>query len=223
VKKLLIVILVGLQTFCFGQSEADKYVAQYNELASMLIKQHKIPVSVILGIAIHESASGNSKIAKHLNNHFGIKGSNNNKQINSSYKGYDSVEDSYNDFINMMKSRSKFKILFDKYSDYDYKNWIYGIQKGGYAASRVWAAQVISIIQKHKLYECDNRPANFVEPTLDDARYVSVSSLSNYYKVKKGDTLGAIAKKFNTTSKNLLNKNALKSTLLQIGQKLKIK
>ena len=220
--KLLFVLLFGLQTFCFGQRAADKYIAQYHESAIKLMKRHEIPASVILGIAIHESASGNSKIAKHLNNHFGIKGSNTNKNINSSYKGYDFVEDSYLDFISMMKSRPKFKILFDKYSDYDYKNWIYGIQKGGYAASRTWAAQVISIIQRYKLYECDNRPSDDVEQVLQEIKPVSTILSSDFYKVKKGDNLGIIAKKFNITIKSLVNKNDLKSSTLQIGQKLKI-
>ena len=221
-KKLLFVFLFGLQTFCFAQSAADKYVAQYQESAIKLMKRHEIPASVILGIAIHESASGNSKIAKHLNNHFGIKGSNTNKDINSSYKGYDFVEDSYIDFINMMKSRPKFKILFDKYSDYDYKSWIYGIQKGGYAASRTWASQVISIIERYKLYECDNLPSNYAEPTVEVIKPVSSASIFTYYRVKKGDTLGEIAKKFNLATKSLMKKNGLKSSLLQIGQKLKI-
>lgn len=220
--KLLFLFIIGMQTFCYGQSAAENYIAQYKELAVKLMNRHEIPASVILGIAIHESASGNSKIAKNLNNHFGVKGANTNKQINSSYKGYDDVEDSYEDFIDMMKSRPKFKILFDKYSDYDYKNWIYGIQKGGYAASRTWAAQVISIINRNKLYECDNRPADYVEPVVEEVKAVSSTASSNYYKVKKGDTLGAIAKKFNTTTKSLMKKNDLKSTLLQIGQKLKI-
>lgn len=221
-KKLLFLWFIGMQTFCYGQSAADNYIAQYKELAVKLMNRHEIPASVILGIAIHESASGNSKIAKNLNNHFGVKGANTNKQINSSYKGYETVEVSYKDFIDMMKSRPKFKILFDKYSDYDYKNWIYGIQRGGYAASRTWAAQVISIVQRHKLYECDNSPVDHIETVLEEVKSTSISPSFNYYKVKKGDTLGAIAKKFNTTTKNLMNKNGLKSTLLQIGQKLKI-
>ena len=221
-KKLLLVLLIGMQSFCFGQSAVDNYVAHYQELAVKLMNRHEIPASVILGIAIHESASGNSKIARHLNNHFGIKGSNSNKQINSSYRGYESVDDSYKDFIDMMKSRPKFKILFDKYSDYDYKNWIYGIQRGGYAASRTWASQVISIIQRNKLYEYDNRPSEDVEPILEEVKALPTPASSNYYKVKKGDTLNAIAKKYNTTTKDLMNKNGLKSTILQIGQKLKI-
>ena len=43
-----------------------------------------------------------------------------------------------------------------------------------------------------------------------------------YYKVKKGDTLGAIARRFRCTVSQLQRWNGMKNTNLQIGQKLKI-
>jgi membrane-bound lytic murein transglycosylase D len=43
-----------------------------------------------------------------------------------------------------------------------------------------------------------------------------------YYKVKSGDTLGAIAKKYRVSVKNLQKWNKLSSTTIRIGQKLKI-
>ena len=43
-----------------------------------------------------------------------------------------------------------------------------------------------------------------------------------YYKVKKGDTLGAIAKRYRCSVKQLQRWNNLRSTNIQIGQKLKI-
>ena len=44
------------------------------------------------------------------------------------------------------------------------------------------------------------------------------------YVVKKGDTLGAIAKKYNTTVKELVKLNKIKNPkLIFIGQKIKIK
>jgi len=43
-----------------------------------------------------------------------------------------------------------------------------------------------------------------------------------YYKVKKGDTLGAIAKRFHCSVSQLQRWNNMKNTNLQIGQKLKI-
>ncbi|MBC7654567.1 MAG: glucosaminidase domain-containing protein [Oligoflexus sp.] len=180
------------------------------------MNKYHVPASVILAVAIHESASGTSKIARYLNNHFGIKGQNNSTQIKSSYKGFKVAEDSYLNFIDIMQTRSKFKALLDKYNDYDYRSWAYGIQRGGYAASRTWASQIIGVIKKYKLYEYDNRPDDYIEP-------VEAVKVSIYYKVKKGDTLGEISKKYGTTVKNLMRKNGLKSTILRIAQKLKIK
>ena len=43
-----------------------------------------------------------------------------------------------------------------------------------------------------------------------------------YYTVQKGDSLYQIAKKYNTTTNELKNLNELTSTLLSIGQKLKV-
>ena len=43
-----------------------------------------------------------------------------------------------------------------------------------------------------------------------------------YYKVKKGDTLGAIARRFRCTVAQLQRWNGMRNTNLQIGQKLKI-
>ena len=43
-----------------------------------------------------------------------------------------------------------------------------------------------------------------------------------YYKVKSGDTLGGIAKKYRVSVKNLQKWNKLSSTTIRIGQKLKI-
>jgi LysM repeat protein len=49
------------------------------------------------------------------------------------------------------------------------------------------------------------------------------TSASGYYTIKKGDTLGAIARKHNTTVKKLCQLNGIKeTTILQIGQKIKL-
>lgn len=174
-----------------------------------------MPASIILAIAIHESASGTSKIARYLNNHFGIKGPNNSTAIKSSYRGFDTVEDSYKYFIGLLHTHPKFRNLFDKFTEYDYLNWAKGMQRGGYAASKNWASQIIGLIKKYDLQAFDNRPEGYIEP-------IAPVTVSKIYKVKKGDTLGAIAKKYHTTVKKLMLKNRLKSSVLQIGQKLKI-
>ena len=45
-----------------------------------------------------------------------------------------------------------------------------------------------------------------------------------YYKVKQGDTLSGIAKKYGTSVKRLCQLNKIKeTTILQIGRKLRVK
>jgi len=46
------------------------------------------------------------------------------------------------------------------------------------------------------------------------------NTIENYYKVKKGDTLYSIAKKFNTTIALIKELNGLKSNTIAIGQHL---
>lgn len=191
---------------------AQKYIDTHKERAIQIMEKYDIPASIILGVAIHESAFGNSKLAQYLNNHFGIKGKNNSTEIKSAYKGYDSVDESYMDFIQFLQTRQPFNHLFDKYEKNDYQNWAIGIAKGGYASSKTWTAQVIGIIKKYNLDELD-RPS---KSSSEDASEI------NTYIVKPGDTLSRIAGKFNTTVDDIQNTNGLKSTRLQIGQELSL-
>ena len=233
-KKLITVCLVCLSGLTFGQSLASKYIESYKDAAITQMNEHGIPASVILGIAIHESASGTSKIAHFLNNHFGMKGQSDHKKIKSAYKGYESVDESYADFINLLKNRKAFNGLFDRYSSADYKQWTNGIQRGGYAHSRVWASQVLAIISKYQLYLYDKASANDSELDLNPFELVAANQdiskelkatpteTQKTYKVKKGDTLLAIAKRFSMKVESIKQKNELKSTRLSIGQKLQL-
>lgn len=221
-KRLITVCLIFTSGFTFGQSAASKYVELYKEAAIRIMDEHGIPASVVLGIAIHESASGTSKIARYLNNHFGMKGPNDSKKINSAYKGYDSVDESYEDFISFMKRRSSLNPLFEKLNSYDYKNWALGIQRGGYAQSRTWANQVTNIIKTYKLYEYDKRPSENQLTTNSESETQISPIKANIYKVRKGDTLLAIAKKFSTTVTEIKKENGLKTNRLDPGQRLKL-
>jgi flagellum-specific peptidoglycan hydrolase FlgJ len=159
---LLFVSSTCISFASYAQTTRD-YIEDNLPLAQELMKKNHIPASVILGIAIHESAAGTSKIAKYLNNHFGVKGRNGSRKIKSSYKDYETVEDSYLHFIEFMHSRTAFNTLFDKYADDDYLGWAKGIQKGGYAHSKLWSAQVIGLIKKYELFKYDVLPPEKLE------------------------------------------------------------
>ncbi|WP_423148644.1 glucosaminidase domain-containing protein [Rubrolithibacter danxiaensis] len=221
-KRLITVFLVFTSGITFGQSAASKYVESYKDAAIRLMDEHGIPASIILGIAIHESASGNSKIARNLNNHFGIKGANSSTKIKSAYKGYESVDDSYEDFVSFMKRRSTLDPLFEKLGASHYKKWVYGIQKAGYARSGTWASQVVAIIKKYKLYQYD-KPADEVPAVqTTEVKINTPAPKIIVYEVKAGDTLSTIAKRFKTTVASIQKNNGLQTSRLKPGQRLKI-
>ena len=208
------------------QSTASKYIELYKDAAVRQMNKNGVPASIILGVAMHESGSGTSKIAKYLNNHFGMKGKNNSSQIKSAYKGYESTEESYEDFIGALKRRKKFSVLFDRFSDNDYMSWALGIERGGYAASKTWAKQVIAIIKKYQLYQYDNQNISYIKPIdakqEESALIVEEKPKTTVYKVKRGDTLLEIAKRFDTSVKVIKKKNNLRTANLKLGQKLEI-
>jgi len=221
-KNILTFCLLLLSVIIAKAQDTEDYIAEHVEVAQELMRDHKIPASIILAVAIHESAAGNSRIAQHLNNHFGVKGPNNNEEIRSAYRDYESDEESYNHFVELMETRAPFNSLFDKYDQYDYKGWAKGIQRSGYARSRTWASQVIAMVNKYNLYQYDERPEDYVEPvTKAPVYHRKKRTTSRIYTVKTGDNLGAIAKKKGTTVKSLMKRNGLKKVNLKPGQKIK--
>jgi LysM repeat protein len=221
-KAALIPIFLLCSAFGFAQGVVSDYIEKYTQKAQELMLNNKVPASLILAVAIHESAAGTSKIAKHLNNHFGFKGPNSNTEIQSAYRDFTDVDSSYNYFISFLKSRKKINQLFDKLDQYDFRSWAKGLQKGGYAHSRIWAVQVIGIINKYKLYELDNRPDDYIEPEAVPTITKKTAARSKRYTVKNGDNLSIIAERQGTTVKALKQKNGLKKDALKIGQKLKL-
>ena len=68
--------LLFLSISFVGQAQS-KYINTYNGIADSLSKEYKIPLKVIVGIAVIEYSSGTSRNCRLLKNHFGIVGKNN--------------------------------------------------------------------------------------------------------------------------------------------------
>jgi Bax protein len=148
-RNLLILFFLVLVQPVFGQS---KYVKKYKPLADSLSKEYKIPVSIILGVAIIESGSGTSRNSKLLNNHFGIVGNNDllkTKGIKSRYKQYPDVTSSYIAFCKLLKKRK----YYDKLKgNNNYLLWLDAISKAGYSeAPEDWKQKIAGAIRKNKL------------------------------------------------------------------------
>ena len=162
VKNALLIALLFGSASVSGQSKASKYIEDYKSVAVQLMQEYHVPASIILGVSLHESGSGTSKIARYLNNHFGIKGKNKSTKIRSSYKGYATVEDSYSDFVRIIKKRKQLAGLMPPF---DYKVWVKTIQKSGYAKDPNWGKRVLNTIKKYKLYELDITDSSSLKET----------------------------------------------------------
>jgi flagellum-specific peptidoglycan hydrolase FlgJ len=152
-------ILVAAEPKPTNKGTIYLYIEQYALRAINTMHDSKIPASIIMAMAIEESAAGKSDVALNANNHFGMKGGS--KWINETYttKGgskfrkYASAQESYEDFAVLLQSN--YKSLF-QYSKTDYKNWAYAIEKTNYCNSKGYAKRLIAIIEKHLLYNFDN-------------------------------------------------------------------
>src|SRR5690606_40600875 len=157
---ILLMFVFTVTTTIAQKFSPSSYIDEHKDMAQQLMKETGVPASVILAIAFHESAYGNSKIATHLNNHFGIKGKNNSKKIRSAYKGYSSVEESYRDFVGLMQRRKANRVLFEKHETDDYEGWVRGIFRAGYTSLSSWTPKVLATIRRYNLDQYDKIQPN---------------------------------------------------------------
>jgi flagellum-specific peptidoglycan hydrolase FlgJ len=166
-KKILLITTLLISTLAASaqKNTSQSYIQKFKDDAIRIMHETGIPASIVLGVAMHESGCGNSTIAQNLNNQFGVKGGGcvvfikHNKKVRSSYKRYDSVLESFQDFARIMTERKQFSHLADALTHYDYSGWAHGIQRAGYASSRKWSAQVLGIIKKYDLNDLDENPS----------------------------------------------------------------
>jgi flagellum-specific peptidoglycan hydrolase FlgJ len=166
-KKLLLIALLFVSVQASAQKNTSQsYIEKFKDDAIRIMHESGVPASIILAVAMHESANGNSNIAQSLNNQFGVKGYNKtvyktqkNKKVSTFYKHYDSVMESFEDFARIMTQRKQFSMLASTLTTLDYTAWARGIQKAGYCSSHKWATQVLAIINKYQLNSFDATPS----------------------------------------------------------------
>ncbi len=142
------------------------YISKYRALARSESAKTNIPASIIMAQGLLESGSGQSKLAKATNNHFGIKC--NSKKC---HKGHcqNFKDDSHKDFFLKFASvkgsyiaHSKL-LLNDRYKPlqkcgHSYTAWAYGLKAKGYATEPMYAELLIGIIERYGLYRLDSSP-----------------------------------------------------------------
>ena len=153
---LLIVLLLMVMKPGFAHDPVEKYIKRHQGMTVKLMHEYCIPASVILGVAIVESASGRSKNARLLHNHFGTKTKKKRQWTatgGSNYLFFKSAWQSYSTFCNYLSRREFYD---DLQGNMDYERWITELNKSRYSSGKnKWKNMVLSIIRKYNLSELD--------------------------------------------------------------------
>ena len=186
--------------------------------------------SVVIAQAICESGWGQSTIMMKANAIFGIKATKswNGKVYNAKtkecydgktytnitacFRAYNNLKESIADYFDLITKSSRYRKACFANSPHE---CITEIKNGGYATSTSYINTIMTIIKDNNLTKYDN--VQNVENSVDNVK--------NYieYIVKSGDTLSAIAEKYNTTYQKIARDNNIENpNLIYPNQKLKI-
>ena len=199
---------------------ANDYIKKYSSTAKEEMKKFKIPASITLAQGMLESGFGYGTLARKGNNHFGIKCHkgwkgrkiyHDDDKKGECFRVYKNSKKSYRDHSIFLSQRGRYSFLFD-YKITNYKAWAKGLKKAGYATDPKYSKKLIDLIERYDLYRFDKR--RFLKN--------KKTQLVEYHKVKKGDTLYSISKKYGITVKYLIKENKLKNNTIYLGQELKI-
>ena len=211
------------------------YIERFAAIAVKEMHQYKIPASITLAQGILESGRGRSELALKSNNHFGIKCHtgwqgekvyHDDDEKGECFRKYNYPETSYKDHSLFLSERKRYAFLFD-YDLKDYKKWAYGLRKAGYATDKKYPIKLLNLIKTYRLYEFDAIKENGNrKKTKQNKRRKKIKQAKRIYKipkthkVKKGDTLYAISRKYGLTIIFLQQLNNLSGTTLIVGQQL---
>lgn len=147
--------------FAQSPTEIRAYIEKYKSLALEQENLYGIPAPITLAQGILESSAGTSGLATQANNHFGIKALGgwsggiylawDDEPVQSKFRVYKSVKESYTDHSQLLKNNSRYQSLFN-ISVYDYRGWAHGLQKAGYATAKGYAKALIGYIDAYELY-----------------------------------------------------------------------
>ena len=164
---LLLSLIALVSSYSFAQDEprltAEQYIAQFKEAAIADMKKTGVPASITMAQGMFESDYGNSSLAKVAKNHFGVKCHKDwggdtyymdDDAPNECFRKYTSVEESYDDHSNFLRTRDRYKFLFDLQIE-DYKGWAKGLKQAGYATNPAYADKLIEIIERYNLQALD--------------------------------------------------------------------
>ena len=139
------------------------FILRFEATAVSEMKKYGIPASVKMAQAILESNRGRSRMAKLLNNHFGIKCGYRkcphgtcvpfaSDDDDDRFRKYDSAWLSFRDHSKFLQ-QDRYRKL-QRFKD-DYVQWSYGLADAGYATDTEYGDKLIDIIEKYDLFKLD--------------------------------------------------------------------
>lgn len=225
-----------------AKTSAEIYIDKFKNIAIREMKNYGIPASITLAQGILESGSGNSRLAREANNHFGIKCTSDwtgktifedDDKEDDCFRVYKSAEESFRDHSEFLK-RKRYAALFEL-DKYDYRGWASGLKAAGYATNPKYADLLISLVERYKLDRFDKGEIEDIPVVKEEKVQVQnsnsaaiskpeplakKSSVMKIYEVKSGDTLTSLSKQFMIAVEDLKKLNELENTNLFPGQLL---
>lgn len=209
----------------------NNYIRDYADLAVDQMKRYKIPASITLSQGLLESGAGQSTLARRSNNHFGIKCGNNwtgrsvranDDAPNECFRAYSNVKDSYEDHSKFLTQNRRYASLFSL-KQTDYRGWVQGLKKAGYATDRSYATKLISIIEDYELYKYDTKSMSKREerrwqkelkkkPWLANPHDVYIANGIAYVIARDGDTFDLLSGEFKISKSKLVKYNELEKS-----------
>lgn len=198
-----------------------QYIDSFKNIAMIEMIEHKIPASITLAQGILESGSGNSRLAKLGNNHFGIKCKKewtgctileDDDALQECFRCYNNPKESYRDHSLFLKNNKRYAALFTM-SISDYKAWANGLLSAGYATNMKYADLLIGSIERNKLAQYDSLVLNGYNPYNHQmpANIDVVNNKVPYTVVQPNQTIEKIAVDLDKTEKKIIKYNDLKS------------
>jgi len=166
-KRLLFLAAMMLPLLSAAQNPRRTYIEKYAALAVSEMQRTGVPASITLAQALVESGAGQSPLAQHANNHFGIKCHNDwtgkkfykdDEQARECFRVYASAEESYRAHSDFLRARDRYKDLFEL-EPTDYKGWARGLKRAGYATDPMYASKLIDLIEDFQLDRYDREVA----------------------------------------------------------------
>ncbi|CAH0999624.1 hypothetical protein LEM8419_00924 [Neolewinella maritima] len=210
-------------------SDQEAYIERFKRIAMEEMERSGVPASIKLAQGILESNSGKSYLARNAKNHFGIKcGANWNgdkvyredddyddrgRLTKSCFRQYRNADASYvahSEFLRDPRKSFRYGFLF-RLEPTDYKAWARGLRKSGYATNPRYPELLITLIERHQLYQYDvpgaTTPVNIEVPVEEAITGILQQNDVSYFVSEAPLSVQEVARRVDLSVRRLLDYN----------------